>query len=179
MDKETRKALLAKYLEAETTLEEETRLREWFATHSADDDEREMALLIGLSAPCGHCLPESDESVAAFDRMVYEAYRPRRRKVFRWFVGIASAASLAGLVLLLKPRDETASMLTPVQIAEGIQQMMLLEIGDIETIVATPSGSRALLTAHLRDGSTCTYILSYNGEDGTASLLACNVENSY
>ena len=177
MDKETRKALLAKYLEAETTLEEEARLREWFAVHPADEDEREMALLIGLSAPCGHCLPESEEAVAAFDRMVADSGPSHKRKVIRLFAGIAAAAALAGLVLLLKPRSESASMLTPVQIAEGIQQMMLLEIGDIETIVATPSGDHALLTAHLRDGSVCTYILSYKGEDGTASLLACNVEN--
>lgn len=62
MDKETRKALIEKYLEAETTPLEEQRLREWFATHPADDDEQELALLIGLSAPCGHCLPETKES---------------------------------------------------------------------------------------------------------------------
>ena len=73
MDKETRKALLAKYLEAETSVDEELRLREWFETHAADDDEREAALLIALSAPYGHCLPESDEAVEAFDRIMAEA----------------------------------------------------------------------------------------------------------
>ena len=31
--------------------------------------------------------------------------------------------------------------LTPIQIAEGIQQMMLLDIGDIDSIVAKPEGS--------------------------------------
>lgn len=176
MDKETRKALLAKYLEAETTLSEEAQLREWYALHPADEDEREMALLIGLSAPCGHCLPESDEAVAAFDRMMADAPQPRKRKTIRWIAGLAAAAALAGLVLLLKPRTETTPMLTPVQIAEGIRQMMLLEIGDIETIVATPSGDHAILTAYLQDGQTCSYILSYNGEDETTSLFACNLD---
>lgn len=180
MDKETRKALLAKYLEAETTVDEEARLREWFATHPADEDEREVALLIGLSAPCGHCLPESDEAVEAFDRMMAEAepMQPRKgsRKGFLWMAGLAAAAVLACLFLLLKPRQEAASVLTPVQIAESIQQMMLLDIGDIESIVANPSGNHALLTVQLTDGRTCTYILSYDGEDGTTSLLACEAD---
>ncbi|MCR5709695.1 MAG: trigger factor, partial [Bacteroidales bacterium] len=72
MDKETRKALIAKYLEAETSPEEERRLRDWFAVHAADEDEREFALLVGLSAPCGHCLPETDDNGAEeeFDRIV-------------------------------------------------------------------------------------------------------------
>ncbi len=172
MDKETRKALLAKYLEAETTLQEEAMLREWFAEHPADEEERELAQLIAAFAPGRDSLSESDEAVAAFDRIVADAERPRRRKIIYWITGIAAAAALAGLVLLLKPRPDASPLLTPVQIAEGIQQMMLLEIGDIETIVATPSGDRAILTAHLRDGRTCSYILSYDGEEGTASLLA-------
>ena len=174
MDKDTRKALLAKYLEAETTLQEEARLREWYAEHPAEEDEKELAQLIALSAPGRDSLAESDEAVAAFDRIVAEGERPRKRKrkIYYWITGIAAAAALAGLVLLLKPRPAAAPLLTPIQIAEGIQQMMLLEIGDIESIVATPSGDRAILTAHLRDGSTCSYILSYDGEEGTASLLA-------
>ena len=70
MDREPRKALIEKYLEAETTPSEEQRLREWFASHPAEGDEREIALLIGLSAPCGHCLPETGEAEAEFDRIV-------------------------------------------------------------------------------------------------------------
>jgi hypothetical protein len=186
MDKDTRKALLANYLEAETTWEEELTLRDWFAAHPADEDEREVAMLIEMTVPGAAESADSDAAVAAFDRMMAEAEasgrtegteRPRRRKVLRWAAGLAAAAVLAGLVLLFRPRPETAPVLTPVQIAECIQQMMLLEMGDIESIVATPSGDRAFLTVYLRDGSTCAYILSYNGEDGTASLLACSTDD--
>ena len=77
---------------------------------------------------------------------------------------------------MLKPRPEESSVLTPVQIAESIHQMMLLDIGDIETIVANPSANHALLTVQLRDGRTCTYILSCDGENGTTSLRACEAE---
>ena len=47
-DKVTRRALIEKYLNAETTPEEERRLREWFASHEADEDERDFALLVGF-----------------------------------------------------------------------------------------------------------------------------------
>ena len=52
--------------------------------------------------------------------------------------------------------------------------MMLLDIGDIESIVATPAGSYAILTAHLKDGNTCAYILQCDGKDGNTTLLAYN-----
>ena len=69
-DKNKRKALIERYLEAETTPAEERRLRDWFARHQAEADEREIALLVGLAAPCASCLPELDETEAEFDRLV-------------------------------------------------------------------------------------------------------------
>ena len=173
MDRETRKALIEKYLEAETTPSEEQRLREWFASHPAEGDEREIALLIGLSAPCGHCLPETDEAEAEFDRIVAASAAGRRRKIVRWPLWVAAAAAAVAVLLWLVPtRRGAADPLTPIQIAEGIQQMMLLDIGDIESIVATPDGSYAILTAQLKDGSSCSYILTCNEDEGTTSLLA-------
>ena len=50
--------------------------------------------------------------------------------------------------------------------------MMLLDIGDIDSIVATPGDNCAILTAHLKDGNTCSYILTCNEDEGTTSLLA-------
>ena len=50
--------------------------------------------------------------------------------------------------------------------------MMLLDIGDIENIVVTPMDSYAILTAHLKDGTTCSYILKCNDDEGTTTLLA-------
>ena len=69
-DKNKRKSLIERYLEAETTPAEEQRLRDWFARHQAEADEREIALLVGLAAPCASCLPELDETEAEFDRLV-------------------------------------------------------------------------------------------------------------
>ena len=117
-----------------------------------------------------------DEGEAAFDRLLAEGESKRHRRVVRRAAGFAAACAAAvALVLWLVPaRPSSGEPLTPVQIAEGIRQMMLLDIGDIESIVATPKDSYAILTARLKDGSTCSYILKCNDAEGTATLLAYN-----
>lgn len=115
-----------------------------------------------------------DDAEAEFDRILEAGEQKRRRRTVRWsaLIGIAAAAAVA-LLLWLTPASPSADHpLTPVQIAEGIQQMMLLDIGDIENIVVTPMDSYAILTAHLKDGTTCSYILKCNDDEGTTTLLA-------
>ena len=115
-----------------------------------------------------------DNGEAAFDRILAEGERKRRRKIIRWtgVVGAACAAAVALVLWLVPTRKAPEEMLTPIQIADGIQQMMLLDIGDIDAIVATPKGPYAILTARLKDGSTCSYILECNDAEGTTTLLA-------
>jgi len=114
-----------------------------------------------------------DDGEAEFDRVLAEAERKRHQKIIGWSALLGAAAAAIGLLLWLVPtRQAPESPLTPIQIAEGIQQMMLLDIGDIESIVATPNGSSAILTAHLKDGNTCSYILKCNDAEGTTTLLA-------
>ena len=115
-----------------------------------------------------------DNGEAAFDRILAEGEKKRRRKTIRLtgVVGAACAAAVALALWLVPTRKAPEEMLTPIQIADGIQQMMLLDIGDIDAIVATPKGSYAILTARLKDGSTCSYILECNDAEGTTTLLA-------
>lgn len=173
-DKVTRRALIEKYLNAETTPEEERRLRDWFAGHEADEDERDFALLVGLDAPCASCLPELDLTDAEFDRIMAAGgpgtHGGRRR---RWFIGLAAAAAVAAIAWLVLPARHAERPLPPVVIAESIRQIMRLSPDDIESIEARPDGSKAILTAHLKDGSICSYILTYDEDEGTTSLLAC------
>lgn len=180
-DKNSRKALIERYLEAETTPAEEQRLRDWFARHQAEADEREIALLVGLAAPCASCLPELDETEAEFDRLVAAGGNGsnngngRARRRLRWRAGIAAAAAAAiALFFFLRPAGSKEQPISPVAIAEGIRQIMMLSPDEIETVVATPSGSKAILTAYLKDGRTFSYILTYDTDDGTTSLLAYN-----
>ena len=115
-----------------------------------------------------------DEGAAEFDRILAEGESKRRRKIIRWtaLAGTACAAAVALLLWLVPARKAAENPLTPIQIAEGIQQMMLLDIGEVDSIVATPKDSYAILTARLKDGSTCSYILKCNDAEGTATLLA-------
>ena len=111
-----------------------------------------------------------DNAEAEFDHIVE---RGERKRLVRWSLAAVAAAACVALVLWLATVHTSADgMLTPIQIAEGIQQMMLLDIGDIESIEATPSDSYAILTAYLKDGSTCTYILQCNDAEGTTTLFA-------
>lgn len=115
-----------------------------------------------------------EESEAEFDRILAEGEKKRHRRIIRWtaVIGAACAAAIALILWLVPTRTAPENPLTPIQIAEGIQQMMLLEIGDIDSIVATPKDSYAILTARLKDGSTCSYILECNDAEGTTTLLA-------
>ena len=115
-----------------------------------------------------------DDGEAEFDRILVEGEDKRRQKIIRGsaVLGAACAAAVALLLWLGPARQAPENTMTPLQIAEGIQQMMLLDIGDIDSIVATPKGSYAILTARLKDGSTCSYILKCNDAEGTTTLLA-------
>ena len=115
-----------------------------------------------------------DGGEAEFNRILAEGESQRRRKMIRWsaVLGAASAAVVALVLWLVPTHKAPENPLTPIQIAEGIQQMMLLEIGDIDSIVATPKDSYAILTARLKDGSTCSYILKCNDAEGTTTLLS-------
>ena len=115
-----------------------------------------------------------EENAAEFDRLVEAGESKRRGRVVRWTgaLTLAAAACVALVLWLVPARPSSDNALTPLQIAEGIQQMMLLDIGEIDSIVVTPAGSYAILTASLKDGNTCSYILHCNDVEGTTTLLA-------
>ena len=121
----------------------------------------------------------SDEAVAEFDRIVGEYERPlRRRIVLRWTAGIAAAAAVAVLFLLVNPNSGKETLLSPVEIAEGIDRLMNLKPDEITSITAIPQGSKAILTARLKDGSECSYIMAIEEGSGTMSLVAVNKRNN-
>lgn len=118
----------------------------------------------------------SDEGVEVFDNVVEGARRRSgRAKILSWSAAVLTAAAVAAMFFLpsfYQPVDTTD--ISSVQIAEAIQNIIDLDLGDVETINATPMGDKAILTATLRDGSTYTYIMSCNTDDGSTSILAYN-----
>lgn len=118
----------------------------------------------------------SDEGVEIFDNVVDAAKRKSSRvRALSWSAaGLVAAASIATFVLTKSPMSDSVQTITSIQIAEAIQNIIDLDLGDVETINATPMGDKAILTATLRDGSTYTYIMRCNTDDGSTSILAYN-----
>lgn len=117
----------------------------------------------------------SDEGIEVFDNVVDAAKRKASRvRTLSWSTAGLVAASIAIFVLTKAPMSDNGQTITTIQIAEAIQSIIELDLGDVETINATPMGDKAMLTATLRDGSTYTYIMSCNIDDGSTSILAYN-----
>ncbi len=115
-----------------------------------------------------------NDAEAEFDQILAKDESKRRIVRRSALVGFAFAAAIALFFWIVPATRSSVEPLTPIQIAEGIQQMMLLDIGDIESIEAVPKDSYAILTARLKDGSTCSYIMKCDEVEGTTTLLAYN-----
>ena len=171
-DKNCRKELIARYLDTETDAAEEMRLAEYFATHQPEADEAAVAKMV---------LAERPEALLAagereFDREAGAcgaAPAGTRRAARRWrlaLTGLAAAAALA-LILLLRPAAKTPDF-TPLEIAESLNTIMDLGLGDVESATAVPSGANLIVTVRLKDGTDLPFIMSRDGDTGALSLAS-------
>ena len=162
-DKNIRRALIERYLDAETDVREEALLAEYFAGHKPDEDEASMARMLLAEHP--------EALLAAGERDFARAARraPGRRPLL-W--SCAAAAAALALFLLLRPTAPPAPAFTPLEIAESLNTIMDLGLGDIESVTAVPSGANFLVTVHIKDGSDLTFIMSKDGDTGTLSLAS-------
>ena len=162
-DKNIRRALIERYLDAETDVREEALLAEYFAGHQPDEDEASMARMLLAEHP--------EALLAAGERDFARAARraPGRRPLL-W--SCAAAAAALALVLLLRPAAQEDPAMTPLEIAESLSTIADLGLGDIESVTAVPSGANFLVTVHIKDGSDLTFIMSKDGDTGTLSLAS-------
>ena len=91
------------------------------------------------------------------------------RRAIAWSAAAVAAAALA-LVLLLRPAAQEAPALTPMEIAESLST--IVDLGDIESVTAVPSGANFLVTVRLKDGSDLPFIMSKDGDTGALSLAS-------
>ena len=156
-DKKQRQKLIARYLEADTTVQEEIMLAEYYRTHKADADEADIARLILMDYPKAEVLSDME----------------RKKDIRHISLTItAIAACIALMVMFIIPR--TGNKFTPIEIAENINLLMELNCQDVESIVAEPKGTRVILTAKMKDGSSSTFIMVRNWKDGSTRILAQN-----
>ena len=94
----------------------------------------------------------------------------RRGRRLLWSCAVAAAA--LALFLLLRPAAQEAPAFTPLEVAEGLNAIAGLGLGDIESVTAVPSGANFLVTVHLKDGSDLPFIMSKDGDTGALSLAS-------
>lgn len=173
-DKDTRMALVAKYLEAETTVAEEALLAAYYTANEAEEDERAIAQMIRIEHANETLL--SKEGAEEFDRIVSQAKSKQSKPHIRRMVWIGSVAAAIALLLVLNvtiPREaEPSPAFTTMEIAGYVQQLMNVE--DIEAVTASPVKECVLVTATLADGTTKMYIMNKDPEEGSTSMLAIN-----
>ena len=161
-----RKDLIRLYLDAETTCEQEQELAASFAT-TPPSNEEEMAVYKIMQAVRPIELLVLPEAGDEYDRMV----KPSKVRLFcTWGFSLAGVAAAIVAVFLLtgKPDDPT---ITPLEIIESLR-VSSLNLGDVESITAVPSGANILVTILLKDGSELPFIMSKDGGTGTLFLAS-------
>lgn len=166
-DKRYRQALIARYLDAETSVEEEIELAGYYAAYGCDADESAIAGLVLADHPAAAVLSES--GAAEFDAAVRRPSRAPAR--LAWFVAAAVAVALF-FVIRPNVRGSNEAVFTPVEIAQSLNTMINLNLQDIESIVAEPKGTEVILTAKMKDGSSSTFVMSREQETGSTIILA-------
>ena len=173
-DKDTRMALVARYLEAETTVAEEALLAAYYAANEVEEDERAIAQMIRMEHANEALL--SKEGAEEFDRIVSQAKSKQPKHHIRrmaWIGGVAAAIALLLVLNVTIPREaEPSPAFTTMEIAGYVQQLMNVE--DIETVTASPVKECVLVTATLADGTTKMFIMNKDPEEGSTSMLAIN-----
>lgn len=167
MNREYRKTLIEKYLNAESSPEEDLMLAEWFSANGAEPDEEAVRKLITAEYPEASCNIAEKE----FDAIVSKA--GRRNRIIRWtFSFAAGAAIVIGLGFFFTNRR--ACDFNGLEIAQGVEQIASLDMDNVENITARPKGNKVIITALMKNGSKCSYLMSKDTGTSSISITAMN-----
>ena len=170
-NKQYRKALAERYLDADTTIREEQMLAEYYATHQSDDDEVQIATLIKMT----HAGASDMIDTADFERISKD--RRPVRMILKWS-SVAAAAVILMLVCLHighKPvLPDTQTAISTMQILEGMEMISKIEVSEIESVKAEPQGNTVVITVKLTDGKERSYSMTCNSDASSLSFTALN-----
>lgn len=171
-NKEIRKELIVRYLDAETSLSEEKLLVGYYLENEVvDEDEQAIARMIWMDNVNTALL--SDEGADEYDRIVKETSPKIKWISVRWIAWISGIAAAIALFFMLNA-SPSSSLPDTTEIAQSIQQMMNLDTDGIVSISAVPVDECVWIKAELEDGTVKTFIMSKDKEEDTTSLLAIN-----
>lgn len=171
-----RKELIQRYLNAETSVEEEIMLAESFRQTPPQNEEEEKieAMLLCLKDSAASDSSEDDRiAEEEFDRIVSKS---GRRKGLVWAVSSAmAAAAVILLFLLLKPAAPQSEDNTDlIQQIQHIHLLSQLSLEDADKCEFRPIEGGYVMTAYFPDGETASYILIAEEDGKTYSLLSLN-----
>lgn len=176
-----RKDLIPKYLDAETSIEEERLLSESFAENPPQDKEEEKIAAILAHSKLLEKIESGRESLPEDDIIAEEEFeriisKSGKRKGIIW--GISSAMAAAAVILLfllLKPAtpqsDDKTDLIEQIQ---NIQLLSQLSLEDADKCEFRPIEGGYVMTAYFPDGETASYILIAEEDGNTYSLLSLN-----
>lgn len=171
-NKEIRRELINKYLNAETTPAEERLLLLFYLENKkVDKDEQAASQMMRMENI--HASLLSDEGVKEFDRIVNKEKRQPKQTSFRWISWLGGVAASIALFFIIYTKPTSKDSET-IEIAQCIQQMVNLDMDDMISITATPIDECVWVKTELKDGSTKTFIMNRDENNKTTTLLAIN-----
>ncbi len=186
-DKGYRKALIERYLNADTTPAEERLLRVYYtAVKDVDDEEKAIARLLNISAPSSQAYSQTkaDEYDRLFGGKEFteassedsESRQAKKRGViFKSIYAFATCAAVAAMILILRPKAASPGF-TSLEIAQSISALAELNSGEVESVAAKPTGGGVIVTVVLKNGKCSEFRMARDGETGEIQLLAMNAK---
>ena len=171
-----RKELIQRYLDAETSAEEELLLAESFRQTPPQNEEEEKieAMLLCIKDSADPDSPEEEQiAEEEFDRIVSKS---GRRKGLVWAISSAmAAAAVILLFLLLKPSAPQSEDNTDlIQQIQHIHLLSQLSLEDADKCEFRPIDGGYVMTTYFPDGKTASYILIAEEDGKSYSLLSLN-----
>ena len=114
----------------------------------------------------------SDEAAAEFDRIVGRHEKRLRRKRLSLLAGGIAAAMIISLMVTRPWVSNNKRQINPMVIANGIERLMDLSPEEIVSVQAIPKGNQVFLTASMKDGSKCSFIMTTDKDDLSIHLIA-------
>ena len=183
-DTNTRMQLVSRYLNAETTLEEEQLLRQYYA--QTDDvlspEESEVRQLMLFSASLAGEYELSEEKADEFDRLM--AQRRFRRNVPYW-IASAAAAVIAAFLLTYKQAGDASSTSQKgesVSRSDAVTEQQINSIisaanyanEQVESYRLRPVGDATIVTKTLPDGTSSSCIVCLSDDDKGFHVVPIN-----
>ena len=166
-----RKALIERYLEAETTPAEERELAQSFVTFPPEDGQ-EKAVWAMLQAVKPVQSSPVEQAGEEFGRIVR---RQKVRTLRTWGLSLSGVAAAIVAVVLLTGKPETPEPQDPM--TELIRQLNFLSNfnpADAENIEFKPVGDGFVMTAHFPDGQDASFLLTPLDGGKSFNLVSLN-----